>query len=148
MKMLLEGYASLFGVVDRERDVVRKGAFRETLAARPNAPLLLGHDPRLVAGVWRELFEDALGLRARGEIDPDRAAGALALKWLARGTDGLSIGYRVRTSRTLEGGGRELVALDLVEISLVSEPMAPAARLTRIGWSGAEAPTTELSHVA
>ncbi|NDC59614.1 MAG: HK97 family phage prohead protease [Alphaproteobacteria bacterium] len=140
MKMLLEGYASLFGVVDRERDVVRKGAFRETLAARPNAPLLLGHDPRLVA--------DALGLRARGEIDPDRAAGALALKWLARGTDGLSIGYRVRASRTLEGGGRELVALDLVEVSLVSEPMAPAARLTRIGWSGAEAPTTELSHVA
>lgn len=147
MSLVLQGYASPFGRIDREGDVVRKGAFRASLAARPSVPMLLAHDPRRVAGRWSRLAEDAYGLFVVGAVD-DGPAGALARAWLRRGVDGLSIGYRVRAARPREGGGRELFAVDLIEISLVSEPMAPAARLTRIGWSAAEAPNPETRHVA
>jgi HK97 family phage prohead protease len=148
MSVLVEGYASLFGFVDREGDVVRRGAFRESLAARPVAPLLLAHDPRLAAGASTHLREDDRGLFVKGAIDPTRTAGRLAIERIRRGVDGLSIGFRVRASRPRMQGGRDLFVVDLVEISIVSEPMAPAARLTRIGWSGAVAPNPETTHAA
>jgi phage head maturation protease len=42
--------------------------------------------------------------------------------------DGLSFGYRVREAKSV-GGLRELVELDLVEVSLVANPMQPKARV-------------------
>jgi uncharacterized protein len=42
--------------------------------------------------------------------------------------DGLSFGYRVRQAGRKDGL-RELVELDLVEVSLVAEPMQPMARV-------------------
>jgi len=46
----------------------------------------------------------------------------------AKKLDGLSFGYRVRRSGRKDGL-RELVELDLVEVSLVAEPMQPKARV-------------------
>jgi phage head maturation protease len=48
------------------------------------------------------------------------AAGAL---------DGLSIGFRTTKAEPLPGGGRRLVELELWEVSLVTFPMLPEARL-------------------
>ena len=42
--------------------------------------------------------------------------------------DGLSFGYRVREAKSA-GAYRELVELDLVEVSLVANPMQPKARV-------------------
>ena len=42
--------------------------------------------------------------------------------------DGLSFGYRVREAGK-SGSLRELTQLELVEVSLVAEPMQPRARL-------------------
>jgi phage head maturation protease len=42
--------------------------------------------------------------------------------------DGLSFGYRVRQAGR-SGGLRELRDLELVEVSLVAEPMQPRARV-------------------
>ena len=53
-----------------------------------------------------------------------RAAGLIEAKKL----DGLSFGYRVRKAGRKDGL-RELLELDLVEISLVAEPMQPRARV-------------------
>jgi phage head maturation protease len=48
---------------------------------------------------------------------------------LERGkVDGLSFGYRVREAKSV-GGLRELIALDLVEVSLVAQPMQKLARV-------------------
>ena len=43
--------------------------------------------------------------------------------------DGLSFGYRVRVAGTTAAGHRELNQLELVEVSLVADPMQPKARV-------------------
>lgn len=124
----IAGYAALFGIADLEGDVLRAGAFRGVQAP---LPMLVRHDPRLVAGAWTELREDARGLFVRGEIRAAEPAGLLAMHLAQRGVDGLSIGFRTLASRALPRG-RELAAVDLVEISIVPTPMAPRARFARI----------------
>jgi HK97 family phage prohead protease len=113
----IAGYASLFGVADLGRDMVLPGAFAASLARRGAAGIrmLWQHDPAEPIGVWTSLVEDRTGLAVRGRLNM-AVARARELDALVRqgAVDGLSIGYRVRASRTLEGGGRELVALDLV----------------------------------
>jgi phage head maturation protease len=44
---------------------------------------------------------------------------------------GMSIGYRVRAARDLPQG-RELLDLDLIEVSLVRLPMQPLARVIAV----------------
>ena len=69
------GYASLFDRVDLGRDVVSRGAFRDSLAKRGagGIKLLFQHDPNQVIGVWDEIREDARGLFVRGRLLPDVA---------------------------------------------------------------------------
>lgn len=126
----LAGYASLFGVADLAGDVVFAGAFAGALAGRGALPMLLDHDPRLLCGVWRELREDARGLFVRGSVLADRRAASQARQRLKRGLDGLSIGFTPLAWRPRPGGGRELTAIHLWEVSLVDTPMLPQARLS------------------
>jgi phage head maturation protease len=49
------------------------------------------------------------------------------------GLDGLSIGFRARLWTPRVEGGRDLKGVDLVEVSLVAEPMQPLARFKQIG---------------
>jgi HK97 family phage prohead protease len=130
--LVLEGYASLFGVVDLSGDVVRAGAFRAGIALlRGGIPLYVRHDPKLVAGRWVELKEDGRGLYVRGHLDFSLPGAALAQRMLARGVDGLSIGFVTRAARRREKG-RELTEIEIVEVSLVDFPMLPQARLTHV----------------
>jgi HK97 family phage prohead protease len=47
--------------------------------------------------------------------------------------DGLSIGFRVKTARKAATGGvRRLIEVDLWEVSLVTFPMLPQARITSV----------------
>ncbi|MEL7109543.1 MAG: HK97 family phage prohead protease, partial [Pseudomonadota bacterium] len=66
--LLIEGYASLFGVPDRSSDVVRPGAFSDAIAQR-DLPMLLQHKPSAVIGHWVRVVEDARGLFVRGLIE-------------------------------------------------------------------------------
>lgn len=118
MSVRFAGYAAVFDRVDRGGDVVRRGAF----GAPGAVPLLWQHGGAPV-GVIESVAEDARGLRVIGRIDDARLAGLVK----AGAVDGLSFGYRVRGSRT--GRVRELTALDLVEVSLVAQPMQPLARV-------------------
>lgn len=126
--ILIEGYAALFGVADMADDVVRGGAFSRALAGGPLPPMLLQHRGGAIVGRWVMLREDGRGLFARGLIEADSAR-ALAQD----GLDGLSIGFRPMMWTRRSGGGRELTDVELVEVSLVAEPMQPAARFALIG---------------
>ena len=128
--IVIEGYASLWGVADLNRDVVAEGAFASSLARTGAAGvrMLHQHEGRSVVGVWDEIIEDERGLLVRGRImdwsAEARFAGALAR---AGAIDGLSIGFRgVRARR--EDSVRVLVEVDLWEVSLVTFPMLPGAR--------------------
>jgi HK97 family phage prohead protease len=131
---LFEGYASLFGVPDLGRDVVEPGAFAASLARRGAAGvrMLWQHDPGEPIGTWLSLVEDGRGLRVRGRLNL-AVARARELEALMRdkAVDGLSIGYRVeRASPDRAAGVRRLQRLDLWEISVVTFPMLPGARVS------------------
>jgi HK97 family phage prohead protease len=121
------GYAALFGKPDAGRDVIRSGAFARTLAERRDPlPLFWQHRAALRIGWVETVAEDARGLRVVAVIDNPSGAAGLALR---RGTvTGLSFGYRARASRRTEAG-RELLDIDLFEVSLVTHPMQHGSRV-------------------
>lgn len=128
--LLIEGHASLFDLQDLGGDVVRPGAFTASLRDHAGFPMLFQHDPGEPVGVWREIREDRRGLFVRGEIAPSGPRGRTALDLVRRGAvTGLSIGFRTRSARTRRPRGRDLIDIDLWEISLVTFPMLPQARL-------------------
>ena len=121
------GYASVFDVPDADRDTVRRGAFVRSLNARTGpVPLLWQHRANEQVGVIESLSEDSRGLRVIGRIErlSSRAAKLVA----QRKIDGLSFGYRAREVRQSEAG-RELLSLDLFEVSLVTHPLQHSARV-------------------
>jgi uncharacterized protein len=128
--MIVEGYAALFGVEDQMHDVVRAGAFATSLARRAEPlPMLVEHERRLLAGHWTEVGEDGRGLFLRGEIRDDQPGAARARRMIARGVDGLSIGF-VPIVAHAHAKGRVLSEVELLEVSIVTHPMQPQARLT------------------
>lgn len=129
----LSGYASLFGVADRVGDVVFAGAFRDSLAKGGPLPMYIGHDQRLTCGRWTSAHEDRRGLWVDGVIAADAPAANLARRLITSGQDGLSIGFFTRRARRRADGGRDLFELDLIEVSLVAQPMLPQARLAAAG---------------
>ena len=131
-----EGYASLFDREDLGHDVIAPGAFRQSLAERGTAgvKMLFQHDPNQPIGVWLKLAEDARGLYAKGRLmaEVERAREVLALM-RAGALDGLSIGFRaVKARRDNRTGIRRLEKIDLWEISIVTFPMLPEARVATV----------------
>ncbi len=130
------GYASLFGQADLSNDVVMRGAFRKSLCERGAAgiKLLFQHDPCEPIGVWEELREDVKGLFARGRLMQEVARAREVLSLMRAGAlDGLSIGFRTRKGHTEpKSGVRKLFDIDLWEISVVTFPMHPRARVANV----------------
>ena len=131
-----EGYASLFNSEDMARDVLARGAFRHSLAERgaSGIRMLFQHDAHQPIGVWTELREDARGLYAKGQLalDVEKARDVLALM-RAGAIDGLSIGFKAqRFRRDAKSGLRRLEQVDLWEISVVTFPMLPGARVAHV----------------
>ncbi len=130
------GYASLFNEVDLGKDLVMPGAFRDSLRARGprGVKLLFQHDPNEPIGVWLELAEDTRGLFARGRLMPEVTRAREVLSLMRAGAlDGLSIGFRTVKGRTDPlTGVRRLDQIDLWEISIVTFPMLPEARVSAV----------------
>lgn len=130
------GYASLFGKADLGQDVVLPGAFRASLARRGagGIKMLFQHDPREPIGVWTDIREDTAGLFVRGKLTTGVARAREVLSLIRAGAlDGLSIGYRTVRGRTdAKTGIRSLIEVDLWEISVVTFPMLPKARVSSV----------------
>ena len=126
--MRFAGYAAVFDRPDRGGDVVRAGAFARSLKQGAGAvPLLWQHEAGRPIGRIEYLSEDSRGLRVIGRLSGG-AAGREAAALLKDGAvSGLSFGYRVREARG--EAPRELTDLELVEVSLVTLPMQPRARV-------------------
>jgi HK97 family phage prohead protease len=133
---MFEGYASLFGIVDLGGDEVMPGAFRASLARRDakHVRMLWQHDPASPIGTWVSMTEDARGLKVKGQLNLAVARAREALALMREGAvDGLSIGFRVkRASKARTGGTRKLMELDLWEVSIVTFPMLPQARVSAV----------------
>ena len=129
--MRFAGYAAVFDRPDKGGDIVRRGAFAKALERKSEVPLLWQHKAGAVIGRVEHLSEDSRGLRVIASVGD---AGASRLLGGGK-VDGLSFGYRVREAKSA-GGLRELVELDLVEVSLVASPMQPKARVHAVEASG------------
>ena len=130
--MRFAGYAAIFDRPDRGGDVIRRGAFAASLAERGSAatvPLLWQHKPGEVIGRIERLQEDGRGLRVIAELGSGASAQSAARLIAGGKLDGLSFGYRVRAAGETAAGLRELTELELVEVSLVAQPMQPRARV-------------------
>lgn len=131
---VIEGYASVFGACDQGDDIVASGAYAASLEALAEkgirVKMLWQHDPTQPIGVWDEVREDARGLYVKGRILTDVEKGREAAALVNAGAiDGLSIGYRTRRAVKNAQGQRVLHELELWEVSLVTFPMLPEARV-------------------
>jgi HK97 family phage prohead protease len=130
------GYASLFGERDQSGDIVMPGAFAASLKRRGAADvrMLFQHDAGEPVGAWIDMHETPRGLHVTGRLDRNVQRGRELFSLLeSRGLDGLSIGFRtVRARRDRASASRLLTEIDLWEISLVTFPMLPGARVTGV----------------
>jgi len=124
------GYAAIFSRIDKGGDIIRPGAFGD-LAEGQSLPLLWQHNPMQQIGRVDFAREDRRGLRVIGTISTATRAGREAAAALASGAvRGLSFGYRV--NRSSGGEPRELLDLDVAEVSLVTFPMQQCARVHHV----------------
>jgi HK97 family phage prohead protease len=147
----LEGYAALFGTEARIGggmiETIRTGAFTNTLATREDILALVDHDPSRVLARTRSgslrLKEDAKGLAFSLDL-PDTTAGRDVLALAERGDlGGMSFGFNVpRGGHSVVGDKRELRAVELIEISIVSAFPAYDGTTVQARSLGQETPDT------
>ena len=133
------GYASVFDNVDSYGDIVRKGAFVESIgeweAKGKMPPILWNHDPSDPIGVYTKMQEDEKGLYVEGKLlidDVPRAKQTHALM-KAGAIDGLSIGYRVKEYLyNVDEEVTDLIKLSLREVSIVTFPANPETRIDAV----------------
>ena len=127
------GYASVFNIVDNQRDVILRGAFSKSVKGRiGDVKLLWQHQQEEPIGIFDQIFEDARGLYVEGKLllNVQRAQEAHSLL-KAGALKGLSIGYSpIRYSIDPDTGIRSLSEVELWEISLVTFPANEAANVT------------------
>jgi len=149
-KGVFSGYGSVFGNVDRAGEIIAKGAFAKSLREWKEdrgkfPPMLYQHgggmfsgsvDDMTPIGVWDHMEENSKGLKVEGHLiatGTDR--GQYILEGLKEGAlDGLSILAFIRQSinPTKPGERRTLTDLDLREVSIVTFPANPKARVTAV----------------
>lgn len=138
------GYASVFGELDQQNEIVASGAFARSLQQwrqKNLMPAMLWmHDPTQPIGIWTSLREDTNGLLVEGRLALRTQKGMESYELLKLGAlTGLSIGYRVVASR-IEASrkARILTDVDLFEVSLVTFPANEAARVSDVKSPKAE----------
>ena len=141
---VITGYGAIFGNKDLGGDIIVPGAFLKSIndirASGFALPMYVQHDRMHVAGVWNEIVEDQNGLMVTGRLNLDKQLGRDLLSDLKFGSvTGLSIGYRtMRDAWDDTAVARMLLECKLYEISAVTTPMNPLARITAVKGDQAE----------
>lgn len=137
----IEGYASVFDVVDSYKDAVKPGAFTRDLESRKESndktiPMLWNHETNNPIGFFSldEMFEDNHGLYVKGKILLTIPQGKTAYSLLKAGIcKKMSIGYMTKKYNIDQATGiRELLDIELYEISLVMFPANKEASILRV----------------
>lgn len=147
-KGLFKGYASIFNSPDLTNDIIIQGAFRKSLAQRGanKIKMLYQHDASQVIGFWQTITEDAQGLYVEGNLLLDIARALEIYTLLQAGAlDGLSIGFRTIRAAPSRLNYRMVEEIDLAEISIVTFPMHPEARVSKVAGIEQEHPYLDLA---
>ncbi|MGI9359503.1 MAG: HK97 family phage prohead protease [Paracoccaceae bacterium] len=135
---VFSGYGSVFGNKDLGNDIVVEGAFAKSIGRKgaKAVKLLYQHKQDEPIGVFDEIIEDNRGLKVKGRLAMGTQRGREVYELMKMGAlDGLSIGYKV-DPKSIEyddkGKRRYLKSVDLMEISAVTFPMNPRARVQAV----------------
>lgn len=135
------GYASVFDNVDYYGDVIRRGAFVDSLnawkAQGKLPPILWQHDPRSPIGPHLEMSEDEKGLYVRGKLLVGEVALAGEAHALLKNKviSGMSIGFDVPDGGAEFDGKANvwnLKRVNLWENSLVTFPANEGAQVEEV----------------
>ena len=140
------GYGAVFGNVDYYGDMIQPGAFTDSLAKSKNEnqfpSMLFQHgftsDFDIPVGIWTDMREDSIGLYVEGGLAGTTLGNDAytLLKMEPRpAIDGLSIGFipvEWANRSKPEEPRRTLKKIDLIEISLVTFPANPKARINSV----------------
>lgn len=132
------GYGSTFGNLDSYKDIMEKGAFKDTLKAwskKGRMPAMLWqHDMRQPIGVYKEMYEDEKGLYVEGQLALKTRQGAEAFELMKMNAlGGLSVGFMTKEEEyDHDTGVRKLKKIDLYELSLVTFPANEEAQIESV----------------
>jgi hypothetical protein len=137
-----EGYASVFNNKDLGNDVIKQGAFAKSIYDKKpkQIKLLYQHKTDEPIGVIDSLEEDKRGLKIKGRLAMGTQKGKEVFELMKMGAlDSMSIGYRLapedyKYSDKLKK--RTITNLDLMEVSMVTFPMNPKAKVTKVKLAG------------
>lgn len=136
-----EGYASTFGNIDYDEDIIERGAFLDTidLVSKKERviPALWQHFRSEPIGKYNELKEDESGLFVKASMPKsDTFVSGRVWPQLEHGSiSSMSIGFYTKDWEYREVNGRQIRIIkkaDLREISLVTFPANPEATITGI----------------
>lgn len=127
------GYGSVWDSVDLVGDTVIKGAFQESIK-KYTPKMFMNHDSwEIPIGSWKHIEEDSKGLLCVGEINLQHKDGPSLHSALERkDMDSLSIGFGLDEFKQREDGGRDLLKINLREISVVTFPCEPKATISDV----------------
>lgn len=125
----ITGLAAGYGNLDFGGDVMLPGSLSKSLEGRSAVPMLLFHDHKRPAGVWKHFEETSEGLLMKGKISIGTTTGKEAHTLVKDGAlGGLSVGIGEVKAR-LVGKARHIASAFLHEVSLVTIPMNPLTRV-------------------
>ena len=136
---VIEGLASTFGNVDRDGDIIERGAFTDSILAqrklKQNFPMFVAHKSENLIGGFDPfaMKETDEGLRVIGRVDLDTQKGRESMSLAKKGfLTSMSVGFgNNRDDVTLrEGGGLLFKKVNLYEISLTPIPANTQAVIT------------------
>lgn len=126
----VQGYGAVFNSWSEDlggfREIIRPGAFKRAVTEKQDVRLLVNHEPGNVLGRTLSntltLREDARGLYFSCEL-PDTSVARDLRQSMQRGdVDQCSFGFFAKRDKWLGQGQRELLDVDLFEVSIVTFP--------------------------
>jgi len=133
-----EGYASVFNNKDLGNDVIKQGAFAESIKGKRarSIKLLYQHKTDEPIGVVDSLEEDSKGLKIKGRLAMGTQKGREVYELMKMGAlDSMSIGYKLSPDGYKYDDKRKkrvIKQVDLMEVSMVTFPMNPKAKITKV----------------
>lgn len=133
---IIEGYASVFDVVDSYGTAIQKGAFEDTIKDKgaTGIRVLFNHNADEVIGVPIELYEDNIGLFVRFKLVKGVQRADEVYKLLKAGAlDSFSIGFVVKEDTyDRDNNVIKINRVELWEFSIVPFPANKMAMVTSV----------------
>lgn len=150
------GYASVFGVIDNQGEIIHKGAFADTLASYEEAgkriPVIYQHNLKEPVGYIEKAVEDDVGLWVEGVIMHETSAKAAeAYSFVKEGViSEMSVGFYYMPDATVydvDKGVTNIYKTDFREVSLVVIGSNSGSRIVAVKSAGEENELAELVKV-